>query len=75
MSDSLQHTVYLHNDTYTAGVLSPLDAVAAAKHGAAAVIVSNHGGRALDGCLSAIEALPAVVTALRADPATSNTCH
>jgi isopentenyl diphosphate isomerase/L-lactate dehydrogenase-like FMN-dependent dehydrogenase len=52
------------------GVLSPLDAVAAAKHGAAAVIVSNHGGRALDGCMASIDALPAVVAALRADPTT-----
>jgi isopentenyl diphosphate isomerase/L-lactate dehydrogenase-like FMN-dependent dehydrogenase len=51
-------------------VLSPLDAVAAAKHGAAAVIVSNHGGRALDGCMASIDALPAVVAALRADPTT-----
>ncbi|MBL0171605.1 MAG: alpha-hydroxy-acid oxidizing protein [Gemmatimonadaceae bacterium] len=43
------------------GILSPEDADMAIGLGAAGVIVSNHGGRALDGCISTIEALPDVV--------------
>jgi 4-hydroxymandelate oxidase len=42
------------------GVLEPADAVLAAEHGAAGVVVSNHGGRQLDGVLPAIDALPAI---------------
>ncbi len=46
------------------GVLEPADAVLAAEHGAAGVVVSNHGGRQLDGVLPTIEALPAVAEAV-----------
>lgn len=46
------------------GVLSPEDATAAANAGADAVIVSNHGGRQLDGVSSAIAMLPLVVDAV-----------
>jgi len=45
------------------GVLTPEDAVAAADAGAQGVIVSNHGGRQLDGVPSAIRALPGIVDA------------
>ncbi len=45
------------------GILNPDDAKLAAQHGADAVIVSNHGGRQLDGVRSAIAALPDVVDA------------
>jgi 4-hydroxymandelate oxidase len=45
------------------GILTGADAVTAADHGAAAVIVSNHGGRQLDGAITAIEALPEVAQA------------
>src|SRR5262249_32807132 len=41
------------------------DAAARRAHGAAAVIVSNHGGRQLDGALPAALALPEVAAALR----------
>jgi isopentenyl diphosphate isomerase/L-lactate dehydrogenase-like FMN-dependent dehydrogenase len=47
------------------GVMTAADAVACAGAGADAIIVSNHGGRQLDGCLASIDALPAIVTALR----------
>ena len=40
------------------------DAVLAAQTGADAIIVSNHGGRQLDGAPSSIAALPAIVEAL-----------
>jgi 4-hydroxymandelate oxidase len=46
------------------GILVAEDARLAAEHGAAAVIVSNHGGRQLDGAPSGIEALPEVAEAV-----------
>jgi 4-hydroxymandelate oxidase len=46
------------------GILHPDDAVLAFEHGAGAVIVSNHGGRQLDGAVAALDALPAVVEAV-----------
>lgn len=46
------------------GILDPEDARMAAKCGAEAMIVSNHGGRQLDGAQSAIMALPAIVDAV-----------
>jgi 4-hydroxymandelate oxidase len=46
------------------GVLRADDALACQAHGAAAVIVSNHGGRQLDGALPAALALPEVADAL-----------
>ena len=44
------------------GILDPEDARMAVKVGADAIIVSNHGGRQLDGALSSIGALPAIVS-------------
>ena len=46
------------------GILDAEDAERAANSGADALIVSNHGGRQLDGAMSAIEALPAIVAAV-----------
>ncbi len=46
------------------GILHPDDAARAVEHGARAVIVSNHGGRQLDGAVAALDALPAVVAAV-----------
>lgn len=46
------------------GILSPDDARMAVDIGAAGVIVSNHGGRVLDGAVSAISALPPIVDAV-----------
>jgi len=43
------------------GILDPEDAKLAVAAGADAIIVSNHGGRQLDGAPSTIEALPAIV--------------
>ena len=43
------------------GIMDPEDARLAAASGADAMVVSNHGGRQLDGALSSIEALPAIV--------------
>jgi len=46
------------------GILDPEDALEATKYGCDALIVSNHGGRQLDGALSTIEALPGIVEAV-----------
>ena len=46
------------------GILDARDARLAAETGADALVVSNHGGRQLDGAPSTIEALPAVVDAV-----------
>ncbi|MCP4045389.1 MAG: alpha-hydroxy-acid oxidizing protein [Gammaproteobacteria bacterium] len=43
------------------GILSPSDARKVVDHGASAIMVSNHGGRQLDGALSAFEALGPIV--------------
>lgn len=47
------------------GITRPDDAAAAVKAGAAAVQVSNHGGRALDGTPAAITVLPRVADAMQ----------
>ena len=46
------------------GILDPEDAKLAVAIGADAIIVSNHGGRQLDGAPATIEALPAIVDAV-----------
>ena len=46
------------------GIMDAEDAKLAARSGADALIVSNHGGRQLDGASSSIEALPGIVDAV-----------
>jgi L-lactate dehydrogenase (cytochrome) len=46
------------------GVLDPEDARRAAASGAGAIVVSNHGGRQLDGVVSSARALPAIADAI-----------
>ncbi|MCD6662426.1 MAG: alpha-hydroxy-acid oxidizing protein [Comamonas sp.] len=46
------------------GIMEVEDARLAAEHGADAIVVSNHGGRQLDGAPSSIRALPAIVDAV-----------
>ena len=43
------------------GILTAEDARLACRHGAAAIVVSNHGGRQLDGVPASLDALPEVV--------------
>ena len=50
--------------TILKGILDPEDAKMAVKLGADAIIVSNHGGRQLDGALSSIRMLPQIVAAV-----------
>ena len=49
------------------GILDVEDARLAAKTGATALVVSNHGGRQLDGAPSSISALPRIVDAVGGD--------
>ena len=46
------------------GILSPQDADLAVRAGFDAISISNHGGRQLDGAISAIRALPHIVAAI-----------
>ena len=46
------------------GILTAADARRAAEHGAAGVVVSNHGGRQLDTTLAGADALPAIAEAV-----------
>jgi isopentenyl diphosphate isomerase/L-lactate dehydrogenase-like FMN-dependent dehydrogenase len=46
------------------GILDPGEASEAVKRGVDGLIVSNHGGRQLDGAVATIEALPAIVAAV-----------
>lgn len=50
------------------GIIRPDDALRAAEAGAAAVIVSNHGGRQLDTAPATIEVLPEISEALHSSP-------
>ena len=47
------------------GILDPEDAKDAVRFGADGIIVSNHGGRQLDGALSSARALPAIADAVK----------
>ena len=46
------------------GLVTAEDAILACEYGAAGVVVSNHGGRQLDGAIASLEALPEVVAAV-----------
>jgi L-lactate dehydrogenase (cytochrome) len=46
------------------GILDPADALCAAKAGVDAIVVSNHGGRQLDGAIATVAALPRVIDAV-----------
>lgn len=49
------------------GILDPEDAREAARFGADGIVVSNHGGRQLDGVLSSARALPMIADAVKGD--------
>ncbi|MBF9131533.1 alpha-hydroxy-acid oxidizing protein [Plantactinospora sp. S1510] len=46
------------------GLLAPEDGAQAVQHGVDAIVVSNHGGRQLDGAVASIDALPEIVDAV-----------
>ena len=47
------------------GVLNPEDAIRLKQLGCDAIVVSNHGGRQLDGAIATLDALPAIVQAVQ----------
>lgn len=49
------------------GVLHPEDARLCVQHGARGIVVSNHGGRQLDGAIASIDGLPDIVEAVQGD--------
>jgi len=49
------------------GILDPEDAREAVRFGADGIVVSNHGGRQLDGVLSSARPLPAIADAVQGD--------
>ncbi|GKW09385.1 FMN-dependent L-lactate dehydrogenase LldD [Pectobacterium carotovorum] len=49
------------------GILDPEDAKEAVRFGADGIVVSNHGGRQLDGVLSTAHALPAIADAVKGE--------
>src|SRR5262249_13291880 len=46
------------------GILDPRDARTALEHGVDGIVVSNHGGRQVDGAVASIDTLPGVVEAV-----------
>ena len=49
------------------GILDPQDAKDAVRFGADGIVVSNHGGRQLDGVMSTAMALPKIADAVKGD--------
>lgn len=49
------------------GILHPADARLAVRHGAVAIVVSNHDGRQVDGAVASIEAVPEVIEEIGGD--------
>lgn len=52
-------------EVWVKGILSPEDASLAVSHGVSGLIVSNHGGRQLNGSLATLDALPDIVEAVQ----------
>ncbi|MGP2440800.1 alpha-hydroxy acid oxidase [Streptomyces sp. JW3] len=61
LDDLVRHTAL---PVLLKGVLHPADARLAVEHGAAGLVVSNHGGRQSDAVPAALDCLPAVVAAV-----------
>ena len=57
------------------GILHPHDAARVATMGCDAIVVSNHGGRQLDGAVATLDALPAIVQAVAQVKAKATGCH
>lgn len=58
---------FWHGPMILKGILDPEDARDAVKFGADGIVVSNHGGRQLDGVLSSTKALPAIAEVVQND--------
>lgn len=58
---------YWHGDIIIKGILNKDDAIDAKTFGANGIVVSNHGGRQLDGVISTTRALPAIAEKVKGD--------
>ncbi|KAH7385864.1 FMN-dependent dehydrogenase [Pyrenochaeta sp. MPI-SDFR-AT-0127] len=63
--DWLKQQCYPEMEVWVKGIATAEDALLACHHGVDGIIVSNHGGRQLNGALATIDALPEVVDAVR----------
>ena len=65
-----------HGPLIVKGVMRADDAQRCVEHGVDAIVVSNHGGRQLDGAAATIEALPAIADAVgdRAELSSTAAC-
>ncbi|KAJ4376052.1 hypothetical protein N0V83_001333 [Neocucurbitaria cava] len=61
----LKQECYPEMEVWVKGIATAEDALLACHHGVDGIIVSNHGGRQLNGALATIDALPEVVDAVR----------
>jgi (S)-mandelate dehydrogenase len=63
-ADIARVRAYWPNKLILKGILHPEDAIAAAKIGADAIVVSNHGGRNLDASVASVHAIPFIRDAI-----------
>jgi (S)-2-hydroxy-acid oxidase len=61
----LKEQCYPEMEVWVKGIATSEDALLACHHGVDGIVVSNHGGRQLNGALATIDALPEVVEAVR----------
>jgi (S)-2-hydroxy-acid oxidase len=67
----LQEQCLPEMEVWVKGIATAEDALLACHHNVSGIIVSNHGGRQLNGALATIDALPEVVAAVRSATGTS----
>lgn len=63
--DWLKQQCHPEMEVWVKGIATGEDAILACHHGVDGIIVSNHGGRQLNGALATLDALPEVVDAVR----------
>ena len=61
----LKNECYPEMEVWLKGVATAEDAILAVHHGVSGIVVSNHGGRQLNGALATLDALPEVVEAVQ----------
>lgn len=61
----LKNECYPEMEVWLKGIATAEDAILAVHHGVSGIVVSNHGGRQLNGALATIDALPEVVEAVQ----------
>lgn len=62
---TLQNSSKRRPALYRKGIMSPEEAIACADAGAKGIVVSNHGGRILDGMVGTADVLPEIAKAVK----------